>query len=255
MHLRNLKQKVLLVALSIAAHVLFIAALYVVGSWIKNARISNAPKSENINIEVRLPPPPSDLPDVETPAPTVAKKETPKPPPKKAEPPPPDPIAPPPPPAQAPPPAQPVVGLNLDSTASNGEGANFAVGNTRMGDTDTTAKDPNAIAPLPPQSNKAATRIPVVGVRLTKPVRKLELLPDYPEELRSQAIEADVAVVLIIDATGAVKEARIARSSRYPELDAAALTAARKEQFYPATRNGEAIEYTLAFTYRFRLND
>ena len=169
-----------------------------------------------------------------------------------------------PPPANEPPPKAPprrVVGLSLESTVGGGSGPTFGTGETRSGTTDSKAADParkKAPTTTPEQAgsgNKQATRIPTAGVKLVLPRRKKPVVPDYPPALKAQGIEADVPVMVSLDATGAVTAVKILKSSGHPELDEAARKAALAESFEPATRDGVAIPYTLSYTYRFRLED
>jgi protein TonB len=174
-----------------------------------------------------------------------------------------------PPPAPKPPPAGPkdaappprVVGLSLESTVEGGEGPGFAVGNTALGRTADRAVAPEAVArsglatDAARASNAVATRIPSAGVRYAMPQRKRVINPVYPELLKSQGIEADVTVMLSLDASGAVAGVKIVKPAPYPEFNEAARKAALAEQFLPATRDGIAIPYSLSFTYRFRLED
>jgi TonB family protein len=218
-----------------------------------------------------------------------------RPPEAKPEPPPPSPVAPPPPreipppvverprvvKAALPPPEAPrpresqsprakpirVVGLSLDSTGAEGNGPAFAVGNTRMGDTDRKAVAPEAVPPPsadaprvaapsgPAATNQIATRIPVAGVKYAPPRRRNPRKPPYPSTLKSQGLEADVMVMVSLDATGKVRSARVIKESPYPEFNEAARKAALAEEFEPATRDGAPIPYSLSYTYRFRLED
>lgn len=209
--------------------------------------------AQTVRVQVREPePPPLPRPPPETPA-----AERPAPPIERARPLPPK--------AKAPdktPPAPPprVVGLSLESTVEGGGGPGFAVGNTRVGQTAQQAVDAREVVPATPderavKSNAAATRIPGAGVEYALPKRKQERKPSYPEVLKSQGIEADVTVMLSLDATGKVSRVKIVTPSPYPEFNEAARIAALAEQFEPATRDGVAIPYTLSFTYRFRLED
>lgn len=223
--------------------------------------------STAVAIEVRErkpeppPPPPPPLPPIPPPEPERVEREREQPrevaPP--PEPPPPEPEA------KKPPPR--VVGISLDSTGQGGEGPAYGVGNSRSGDTETKAADPSAVGrepakpdskpdPAPkPTANKAATRLPVAGAKYVLPKRKNPSRPVYPEQLKSQGIEADVTVMVSLDATGKVTAVKIARGSPYPEFDEAARRAAMSEQFEPAMKDGAAIPYSLTFTYRFRLED
>jgi periplasmic protein TonB len=198
------------------------------------------------------------------------------------EPPPPPPPAPPPPETPAPPPprvvklprprtpppepATPpprVVGLSLESTAEGGEGPSFAVGNTRAGSTAPQAEAPREVPPIPPPmappapaaANQVATRIPTAGISYTMPRRRAPSKPPYPETLKAQGIEADVSVMVSLDATGRVSSVKVVKPSPYPEFNEAARRAASAEQFDPATRDGVPIPYPLSFTYRFRLEE
>jgi protein TonB len=190
----------------------------------------------------------------------------PEPPPEKPAPPPPrvaklpPPKAPPPEPVKTPPPR--VVGLSLESTSQGGEGPSFAVGNTRAGTTAERAEAPANVPPVAPPpaeepapANQAASRIPTAGITYTMPRRRAPSKPAYPETLKAQGIEADVPVMVSLDARGRVVSVKVVKPSPYPELNEAARRAAAAEEFEPATRDGVPIPYTLGFTYRFRLED
>ena len=56
-------------------------------------------------------------------------------------------------------------------------------------------------------------------------------------------------------AIGKVTAVRVLTPSTYPEFNEIAKATALAEQFEPATRDGTPIPYSLAFTYRFRLQD
>jgi protein TonB len=211
---------------------------------------------QTVRVEVREPPPPPPPPPEE----------------KRPEPPPPEPIVKktPPPKAKAPPPPEPetksppprVVGISLDSTTEGGSGPAFATGETRQGQTAERAAAPKpseapaapAPAPVKPVvKNEVASRIPVAGVSYTPPRRKRPHEPIYPETLKAQEIEADVGVLVSIDAEGKVTKVKVIGAAPYPEFNQAAEKAAHEEEFEPALRDGVAIPYTLSYTYRFRL--
>ena len=244
---------------SLLASALFHGALVGV-AFAAGTGAARDPDPPPLIVEMRerpIPPPPP--PEPEPPKAEVA-RPTPPPPrelPRRRVPPPPKaPVDTPPPPAAAPPPL--VVGLSLDSTTASGDGPAFAVGNTRAGETETRARDPRrvpavGVAPAPPTRNRVAENVPTAGVAFDMPERRRPSTPPYPETLKSQGIEADVTVLVRLDATGAVTAVEIVRSSGHAEFDRAARTAARAESFAPARRAGVAIPYSLSFTYRFRL--
>lgn len=243
-----------------------VGALLGVGAQLWRSQADVSAKNQQIEIEVvDIPPPPEDVPEVETedPAPYVPPKpkskpkpkpKKPKPKPKPKEPPPPDPIDVP----KAPSPktaAKPrrIVGLSLDSTsARGGSGPTFAVGNTRMGNTAKQAEDPNTVQKL---VNKASNRIPTARVPVSRPKRLGQIKPVYPALLNQQGLEADVVLRITVNATGEVVEVVVVRGALYPEFNDAAVAAAKKQRYAPATRGGKAIPFTFRYTTRFRLDD
>jgi protein TonB len=161
-----------------------------------------------------------------------------------------------------------IVGLSFESTVGegDGEGPAFAVGNTRLGETDTVAKNKDEVpkerpAPVdgtekPTTTNQAATRIPRKGVTFTEAkYRGQQVKPPYPQTLKAQGIESDVEVLVFIDAKGKVTMVKILRESPYPEFNEAAKKAALAQEWEPATRNGEPMASTKKYSYRFRLTD
>ncbi len=166
------------------------------------------------------------------------------------------------------PPARRVVGLNFESTVTGGSGPSYAVGNTRMGETGKRAEDPSSIKSIPGStkkpkadnstennSNQVAAVIPTEGISLVRPKRLSEVTPDYPSVLRAQGLEGDVAVLVRISPEGAILEVKVVKGSGYPAFDESAKLAAQKERFSPALRNQVPIEYTLKYTYRFRISN
>jgi TonB family protein len=76
----------------------------------------------------------------------------------------------------------------------------------------------------------------------------LPVEPDYPMLARNLGQTGTVHIQVAIDPTGAVVNAKIARSSGSVILDGAALTAAQKTQYAPQIFRCEAVPGT--FTYR-----
>lgn len=158
-----------------------------------------------------------------------------------------------------------VVGIELSSTVKGGAGPAYAVGNTRMGATAASqsfekiekltrgtqsGKGGGDVAAV---SNRKATFIPTVSSNFTRPKRLQSVELPYPPALKSKGIEGNVVVLIVIDEQGTVQKVRILKSSGYREFDEAAMKAAQKELYSPAQRDGQAVEYNLKYTYRFRM--
>ena len=153
-----------------------------------------------------------------------------------------------------------LVGLDLGSTTQGGTGPRFGIGDTQSGKTDKIAEDPNRTPevekPEPPKApNRKATRIPVEGVKLVKPKRRVRVKPKYPGTLRAQGIEGNVIVQVDLDAAGNVLGVKVIKPSAHAEMNREALVTAKKEKFSPASRGGKAIPFTLSYTIRFRLEE
>jgi protein TonB len=245
-----------LLALLVAAaiHV----GVVVVGTLIGGREPGRRERIEQVvRVEVREPPPPP-------PPPPVEEKKPEPPPPPKAPPPPKVTKAPPPP--EAPEPKTPprVVGLSLESTTEGGNGPAFAVGNTRAGQTAGVAQAPKDIpktdvpAPAPVAKNAVASRIPTAGVVYVPPKHKgTRKDPPYPETLKAQGIEADVTVMVSIDAQGKITGVKVIKPAAYPEFNDSARQTALEEdgQWFPATRDGTPMPYSWSYTYHFRLEN
>lgn len=79
--------------------------------------------------------------------------------------------------------------------------------------------------------------------------------PEYPAESRRRGAEGVVRLALRIDADGRVETAQVTQSSGHAELDRAAVDAARRWRFRPATQAGIAIAADLTTAVHFRLTD
>jgi periplasmic protein TonB len=161
-----------------------------------------------------------------------------------------------------------IVGLSFESTVGegNGEGPAFAVGNTRLGETEKVAVKKEDVpkerpAPVhgtekPTTANQAATRIPVKGITYSDAkYHGGQIKPDYPPTLKAQGVESDVEVLVFIDATGKVTNVKLLHESPYPEFNEAAKKAALAQPWEPAMRNDEPMPSTKKYSYRFRITD
>jgi periplasmic protein TonB len=238
-------------ALSAALHAVAFLALVRVPAAVP-------PTFEEVQVEVvevaRPGPPPEPAP----PPPRRAVHATPLAPPRDApRPPAPVPDAPPPPnvppPDDAPPPARaPVrIGISMSSSTTAG-GVPAPAGNTAHGEMPGTAPEPGAVKPyrsekvVPPSQVTVLPR-PLEACYRTSP-------EDYPETARRLGVEARVPLVLTVDETGAIVDARVVSDPGHG-LGAAALASLKRHgcRFAPARRGGEAVATRFGFTVRFEL--
>ena len=78
--------------------------------------------------------------------------------------------------------------------------------------------------------------------------------PVYPASATRRGQQGTVVLLLTIDTQGNVSNARIAKSSGFPALDAAVLKVAPEWEFYPFTRDGVPVSRTINWPYEFKLN-
>lgn len=75
----------------------------------------------------------------------------------------------------------------------------------------------------------------------------------YPREMLIRGIEGLVKLTIVVTRDGRAGTIRIQQSSGHPQLDQAAVTAARGYQFRPARRNGQAVTTTVTLPVRFTI--
>jgi TonB family protein len=88
--------------------------------------------------------------------------------------------------------------------------------------------------------------------RLTPPKVLHMVQPKYTSEALREKIQGQVIVQLIVDAEGAVSNARIIEGLS-PDLDEQALAAVRQWRFEPGTLDGQAVRVACFATLEFRL--
>jgi TonB family protein len=76
--------------------------------------------------------------------------------------------------------------------------------------------------------------------------------PVYTEEARRSAIQGDVALSVVFEATGAVRVMGVVQSLGHG-LDEAAEQAALKIRFTPAQRDGKPVDFPAILRIEFRL--
>ncbi|TXL70899.1 energy transducer TonB [Vineibacter terrae] len=119
--------------------------------------------------------------------------------------------------------------------------------------------DPLRPAP-PPAPQAEATPEPAARLAplvITADPRRDPRLPSYPADARSKGEQGDVLVEVVLDPTGALRDARVKTSSGHARLDTAALHSARALRFRPprpppgvVLRNAILVE--IPFSYRLQ---
>ena len=170
---------------------------------------------------------------------------------KKKPPPVADPIDKPPEPPKEPPKEEnkPIVGLDENSMVKDGEGPSFGAGNTRMGETDKIAHDPNSIGEMQKTNEPPPKPVEVYN----PPKRVKQVKPEYPTRYEQMGIEGDVKVRVKIDEDGHPIDVEILEPSPHAEFNFAAKKAALRESFAPAVKNGAKVVSYIVYIIHFRL--
>ena len=84
-----------------------------------------------------------------------------------------------------------------------------------------------------------------------KPYKAIK--PDYPKGARQCGEQGDVVLEIRVNAAGIVDRVDIVSPSGFPELDEAAVRAARAARFTPAKSGGSAVASTARLTLTFKL--
>ena len=77
----------------------------------------------------------------------------------------------------------------------------------------------------------------------------------YPPASQNDGEEGTVTLRFIVQPDGSVSDIRIARSSGYRRLDAAAVRSLRRAKFQPATCHGKPIAMRIHYSFTFELTD
>ncbi len=207
-----------------------------------------------VDIEIREPPkpPPLVLPPPEPPKPKIVQvarvvvpKEAPPAPPHTPPPTPPPPNAPPPPiHPTAPVPIH--IGVNMESTVQSSDFA-APVGNSMYGKAPEKAPEPVA-ASQPYWAPKYVKAYQVAKI----PELLEDFKADYPVQAKKDGIEGEVVMLLTIDQFGKVAVAKKISGPGHG-LDEAALGAAKKFKFKPATFHGEPVATEIRYVYSFEI--
>ncbi|MFT3819351.1 MAG: energy transducer TonB [Rubrivivax sp.] len=113
-----------------------------------------------------------------------------------------------------------------------------------------------AVAPAVVPAAVAAPVVVAPGPRQIPSSAVQYLVPpplEYPRASRREREEGEVLVRVLIDEGGLPRQVEVARSSGFPRLDAAAVTAARKAKFKPHIDAGRAVEAWATISLTFAL--
>ncbi len=106
------------------------------------------------------------------------------------------------------------------------------------------------------------TRSVLHGLRATIPAEMVQgdrqslaqrLEQAYPPALRQAGIGGTVQVLMLLDAQGTVREARLGKSSGYTEMDRAAVGLARSGRFNPAIAGTCSVPFYVALPINFKV--
>lgn len=117
-------------------------------------------------------------------------------------------------------------------------------------------KETTAVATAPPDSG--AETPPVVPVEPPKPsvvtraTPTKQVQPRYPEAAKSVGAVGRIVVRVIVGVDGKVKSATILSSFGNPACEAEALSAAKKWEFKPATKDGVPFEQKISIPFSFK---
>jgi periplasmic protein TonB len=138
-----------------------------------------------------------------------------------------------------------VFGLSRKAlTASDSDGEELKAGNTVAKAPDEKRLSPEDADALPiPTDEYLVTRMPELSAEIRIP---------YPEQARAKGIQGAVVMDLLVDASGAVREARLV-SGPGEGLTEAALKAVRAFRFRPALVQEKPVAVRIRYAYRFVL--
>jgi TonB family protein len=115
------------------------------------------------------------------------------------------------------------------------------------------ALDRAGIAPaLARAQDDAPSTVYRPGPDVTSPRVRKEVRPHYSQRAMDDKVEGDVLMECVVKADGTVGEITIVRSLD-PELDQAAVDAARQWEFDPGTRNGKPVNVLVTIMMAFTL--
>ena len=127
-----------------------------------------------------------------------------------------------------------------------------ALATLALGAAPARAQEGLGIPSRPPEEPPAQ----VEAKKLTKLPKQTKFVEaEYPKEALEKGIEADVVLMLDINADGKIDSASVAEPANPPGLgfDEAALVAAQQFEFEPAEMDGKKIAVQITYKYKFKL--
>ena len=103
---------------------------------------------------------------------------------------------------------------------------------------------------LNPSTALAKTPAPPPQAKLSPPKLTRYIAPTYPTKLLRQGLRGAVVLQVVVKADGAVGKVTVLTSAG-PDFDAAAMEAAKRLQFRPASVRGKPVSVAIRFRYRF----
>lgn len=122
---------------------------------------------------------------------------------------------------------------------------------------------PHTPAPAaPPPSLLPTVEVPLVEDPTYYPAKQLDvhpaalqaIRPVYPDAPAQKDVEGHVILLLLIDESGAVREASVVESTPEGAFDESALTAFRHARFSPAQRNGRIVKSRVLIRVSYELD-
>ena len=219
---------------SLAIH-LSVAFFFTLGVWLSNLSFKPRRETFEIPIELTLPDTPAPLKELEQQKPVVIKSvNTPTPETSEA--------------AKAEPKiVRQVYGASRKSlTASEGEsGIDFKKGNTLAKEADSTVLTDQDVDVLPePTEEYLVSQMPQVLA---------EVRPEYPEAAKAERKEGSVALNVLIDDQGKVRQVEVIEGDAL--FATPAIEAMKKFQFKPAIMEGKNVAVRIRYTLRFVLEN
>ena len=108
--------------------------------------------------------------------------------------------------------------------------------------------------PAPESAAQAVERPAPKQAKVDAPPRPRKAIrPDYPKGARQRGEQGDVVLEIRVGADGLVDNVGVVASSGHPELDEAAVRAAKAARFSPARAGREPVASTARLTLTFRL--